>query len=254
MPTLGTRNEFLLENLSSLKKEGADIFVSVVRPIARAEIDKEIGQLVDQIIDDPKKGLSGAINKGIALLPDHVTYVNWLGDDDLLDAKALEEARHLMERQPTLGLVYGNCRYIGSDSQLKFIHKPKFPRKFLTRYGPNQIAQPAVLFRRSVFHALNGLDEGLQYAMDLDLWLRIFLIKRSTRYLNTTLASYRWHSDSLSSINDSQARVESSVVRRKYLSKAAQNFEIFASTLANWLIARFGSRLDRIFWDTAPPK
>lgn len=253
VPTLGKRVDYLLENLQSLNASEEQIFVCVVRPKSCSSLDSRIGHLVDLIVDDPKNGLSGAINLGISSLPQKVKYVNWLGDDDYLNVSGLTTARKLLEKMNNVDFVFGNCRYIDSDGVSRFVHKPKFPVRFFTQFGPNQIAQPAVLFRRSSFFQVGQLDEQLELAMDLDLWLRFFKKKNSSLYIDEIIASFRWHPESLSSTNGAKARIEASEVRRRYLNFASKPIEGLLTWIANLVILKHGAKLDNIFDASSPP-
>lgn len=247
VPTLGKRLEYLIENLQSLNASKENIFVCVVRPRTCSSLDSTIAHLADLIVDDPKNGLSGAINLGISSLPQEIKYVNWLGDDDFIVSSGLTNAFNFLETNKNLNLVFGNCRYVDSIGVTRFTHKPRIPRILLTRFGPNQISQPAALFRRTTFDQLGGLDERLELAMDLDLWLRFFKIKKSYKYIDEIIANYRWHSESLSAANETRARFESSQVRRRYLNFTTKPIELFVNWFSNFYISLFGAKLDNIF-------
>ena len=91
MPTLGSRSQFLIECLQSIRAAG-DAYVLVIAPTAADLSQVESLGLIDARVEDPGNGLPAAINFGIHSLPKDIEYINWLGDDDKLLVGALEAA------------------------------------------------------------------------------------------------------------------------------------------------------------------
>ncbi|PWZ51803.1 hypothetical protein DD889_13555, partial [Staphylococcus pseudintermedius] len=65
--------------------------------------------LIDQFVEDPKKGLAQAINLGFSLLPKEINLINWLGDDDLLTQGSLEKTSKALAANSKASFVYGAC-------------------------------------------------------------------------------------------------------------------------------------------------
>jgi GT2 family glycosyltransferase len=78
-----------------------------------------------------------------------------------------------------------------------------------------------MLFRLDAFRDVGGLDESLQFAMDLDLLLRL---KRRGRLVDVgrPVSSFRWHSTSLTVSDRSSSLAESEQVKRRYLPRAVR--------------------------------
>ena len=244
VPTLGLRDDYLRSCLESLKQQGELPYVVVVRPADNRGIDPQVSSLVNAFVDDPGLGLSGAINVGMSVMPNSVEYVSWLGDDDLLEFGALEHQVRILERDSSLLMVFGKCRYIDAEGKAFLTFEPSRLYKFLTSFGPNQVAQPASIFRKAIFYELGGLDNSLKYAMDLDLWLRLFRFGH-VEYTPHVLASYRWHAQSLSAASEKRARSESSRVRRRYLSPWLWPLEYLIAAAAEVSTLLRGSSLNR---------
>ena len=172
VPTLGDRPQFLEQSLRSIRSSG-DVEIVVVRPSTASAIDGVIAPLVDRIIDDPMRGLAAAINCGIAALGSSVEFASWLGDDDRLTDGSLRRARQVLSSRPRASLVYGQCRYIDADNRELFVNSSGRYASPLMLCGPQLVPQPGSLFRRSSFEKVGGLDEGLKWAFDLDLFLKI---------------------------------------------------------------------------------
>lgn len=195
VPTLGTRTELLLGCLNSIRLAG-DSFIQLVAPSSFDAESLITSRLIDGVSLDPKAGLAKAINLGIAELPSEIMYATWLGDDDLLKSSAVTLCEQVLEESPVTVLVYGNCEYI--DAEGNAIWKNSFGKvaSKLIRVGPCLIPQPGSLFRRNVFENIGGLDATYGWAFDFDLFIR-FSKQGSMEYIDKDLASFRWHSDSL---------------------------------------------------------
>ena len=196
VPTLGERPDYLRQCLDSVREAG-DAHVCLVAP---REFNFEPlikSQLVDQIVVDPGSGLSEAINIGILELPAGIEYLNWLGDDDLLEPGSLEAATQVLDSNPRTVLAYGSCNYIDQNRNVLWTNKSGQWASPLLHFGPDLIPQPGALFRRSAFEQVGGLAKIYDWAFDFDLLLKLKRIGK-LRFINRTLASFRWHPQSLS--------------------------------------------------------
>ncbi len=215
VPTLGLRNQYLQECLESIRRAG-DAYVVIVTPNPQAIQDQYSSNLYDQIVLDPGKGLAAAINLGISVAPDHLRYVSWLGDDDLLEPDALSTTSDVLDKADDVVFVYGSCKYIDERGSVIFVNRSGKYAKTLMKFGPQLIPQPGSLFRRSAFQAVGELDNTLKWAFDLDLFIKLTKVGRM-RFIPQTVSSFRWHAQSLS-VGGRQGSVkEASAVRRSSL-------------------------------------
>jgi glycosyltransferase involved in cell wall biosynthesis len=219
VPTLGTRKEYLLECLRSIKNAGTGEASAYVVLVAPESFDcseyKSLG-LVHGSVYDPGQGLAAAINAGFSSLPDSIEYINWLGDDDLLTANSLDFTSSFLDQNPASLMSYGACDYINSSGEVVWVNKSGSFAVSLLRFGPDLIPQPGALFRRSAFWQVGGLDASYKWAFDFDLFLKISKIGRVS-YLGKTLASFRWHPESLSVEFRKMSVAEASQVRVSHL-------------------------------------
>jgi GT2 family glycosyltransferase len=236
VPTLGKRLDYLNQCLESIKQAG-DAHVCIVSPK-----DFDAGPflargLAHQLVLDPGSGLAEAINVGIRELPSEIEYTNWLGDDDLLAPDSLIEAAKLLDSDPNTVLVYGSCDYVDPNGTVFWANKSGTWASPLLHFGPDLIPQPGALFRRKVFEQLGGLNKTYAWAFDFDLFLRLKKIGR-LRFVKKTLASFRWHPESLSVEYRSMSVSEASKVRVSHLPGALRpvsflwEFIVRKSTLA----------------------
>jgi hypothetical protein len=171
--------------------------------------------LVDQVTVDPKAGLSEAINAGINSLPESITLVNWLGDDDILTPGTFETMASQFS-DPSVVLAYGHCDYI-DHAGLKMWSSPtgQFASHIL-QFGPDLIPQPGALFRRHAFEASGGLSSNFGWAFDFDMLIKLSKIGK-LKFVPMTVSGFRWHSDSLTVRARWKSVGEASKVRRSHL-------------------------------------
>jgi hypothetical protein len=173
-------------------------------------------RLIDQQVDDPGIGLSEAINSGVNALPASVTLINWLGDDDLLARGSLAKCADYLDKKPDAVMVFGSCDYIDPRGNLLWKNKSGPWAVPLLRFGPDLIPQPGALFRRTAFEAVRGLDSRWGWAFDFDLFIKFSKLGQII-FVDETLASFRWHPESLSVEFRSKSVLEASRVRVSHL-------------------------------------
>jgi len=134
-----------------------------------------------------------AINAGFAA--SQADWFCYLNSDDLTYPGSL--SRLLAEGIATeADVVYGDCDYL--DAAGRFLHSfaAAQPAQLLSLFRCRRMgfAQPASLFRRSVFLELKGFDESYRYRADADFFLRALLAgKRFARCPSPPVACFRIH-------------------------------------------------------------
>jgi glycosyltransferase involved in cell wall biosynthesis len=176
-----------------------------------------------RVLREVKGGISRAMNQGIeAASGDFVAHLHsddYYAGDDVLASVA--------ERFASEGVdwVFGTIQVL-KDGQLV----PPYPmRPFSYRAfaaGHASVPHPAVFIRRSAFGRVGMFDEGLKYAMDIDLWLRLGRVARPAT-LDRPLTIFRDHAGSVSSANKIKARQEEFQVRRRHMKRAPLAFGIY---------------------------
>ena len=115
-------------------------------------------------------GQANALNKGFALATGDL--VGWLNADDVLADGALARMRTLFAARPDLALAHGGARWIDAAGRDLGPYPARADGLLHDFRAGCFVCQPTVLLRRTALQALGPLDEGLETAMDLDLWLR----------------------------------------------------------------------------------
>lgn len=216
IPTLGTRDEFLIQCLRSIRASGSAHICIVSPDLDRVVNFREQG-LMDQHVQDDSEGLPAAINKAVRALPDHIEFINWLGDDDLLKNSALSTMQSCLQMNPHVGMVFGRCDYIDELGNKIWKNSSGQWASSILTFGPCLVPQPGALFRRQVFNLVKGLNQDLCWAFDLDLFIRIKKVS-NLKFVPIDVASFRWHPDSLSVGMRKGSVNEASMVRRAHLS------------------------------------
>jgi GT2 family glycosyltransferase len=179
IPTLGNRTDYLMACIQSIRNAGYT-YLCVVSP------DKQLGKnlldacFVEQFVHQSGTGIANAINVAFAHLPDHIQFLSWLGDDDLLEIDSMEIARQCLISNPSATAVYGKCRYIDSEGREIGVNKIGSLASRMLRFGPCLIPQPGSLIRRTSFKRIGGLDESYDCAFDLDMFIKLQSIGPTT--------------------------------------------------------------------------
>jgi hypothetical protein len=198
--------------------------------------------LADQFEVDPGLGLAEAINAGFKSLPSGVSLVNWLGDDDLLTAGSLEITSGELLKHPEIDLVFGSCDYIDTNGNKIWTNNSGQWAVPLLRFGPDMIPQPGALFQKEAFLNVGGLNTNFSWAFDFDLFIKLSKIGK-VRYVDETLASFRWHPESLSVEFRSKSVAEASQVRVSHLPTWLRIFSPLWEYPVKWATLVAGNRV-----------
>lgn len=113
LPTLGDRLDTLQETLETIEEQrmSSSLRLIVVAP-ASANAARELAlKYGAEVVDDPKTGISEAINCGIRVRNGEEFYA-WMGDDDLFRPQGLRKLQNLLDKNPSAVVAYGGCDYI----------------------------------------------------------------------------------------------------------------------------------------------
>ena len=138
------------------------------------------------------RGVVDAVNKGLARATGDVIAIQ--SSDDVYTPGAFTIAMRELERDPCLGLVYGNMELIDAASRVTGrTHLPPFD---LHAYAGKltYIPQPAAFFRAEAMRVAGPWREEISYAADAEFYLRIAL-RFPVRRIDDVLARYRLHEE-----------------------------------------------------------
>ena len=210
VPTIGNRETYLLQTLSSIKSN-TNVYILLVHSPGYSP-SQAVLELCDNAIVEDKQGLPSAINFGITNLPKNCLYVSWLGDDDLLIENTVAILADRLDLDPSLTFVYGGCTYIDSEAKTIGLNRSGTWAMRIIKFGPDLIPQPGSLFRRSSYEQVGGVSTSYKFAFDHDLFLKLLRIGTGA-YLNSIVSAFRWHPSSLSVSQRKFAVKEASEIR-----------------------------------------
>lgn len=181
-----------------------------------------------RVVRDVRGGIGRAMNAGIAAATgDYIAHLH--SDDYYAGPAVLATVRRCVEQVQETGAppawVFGNIQVLKNGRLLPPNAMPPFSYRSFAA-GRAWVPHPAVFVRREVFARVGVFDEGLRYAMDVDLWLRLGAVCRPA-LVDQVLTVFRDHAGSVSSSNRRAARREEFAVRRRHAGKAPLAFGIY---------------------------
>lgn len=143
-------------------------------------------------VSEKDRGQTDAINKGFARARGDV--LAWLNSDDTYQPGAVREAVEFLQRNPQVGLVYGDANYIDEHGRVigRFPAAQTDYRRL--RQGYVHIPQQSAFFRADLWRKVGPLDASFYFAMDYDLWVRLAR-EAPIVYYPRLWANFRLHSD-----------------------------------------------------------
>jgi len=248
IPTLGTRNCYFQESLSRATEsiDPTNDTIAVVGPVS---IKKKLPKGV-LFFEDHGTGVNRELSSCLTKLAADHEFLAWIGDDDLLWPLGFQMALSKLAASKDLGGVVGHCQYIDARGYPLGTTKLAKIGLAIAKWGPNLMPQPGSIFRSRVFTQVGGLSPELSLAFDHKLFLDIMKVSRLGA-VDATLASFRWHPDSLTVKNRLASAKESSAARKAYrgfsipvIDQLVLTLTVVAGSLAN-ILFRMMSRNEK---------
>lgn len=167
-------------------------------------------------------GLTKSLNKGV--LEARGEYIARQDYDDISSFDRLEEQVNFLDTKKEYGLVGCWCYKINSKD--KIIGKLKFPTEHMDiligLLQENQFVHSSVMFRKECIEKVGSYNEGIKYAQDYDLWLRI-----SEHYKVANIAKYlhlwRIGKNGISYSKRKEQEIWRDIIRERFLKKVIKN-------------------------------
>lgn len=237
LPTLGDRLDTLAETLEAVEAQRSDVDLTlvVVAPSGATEARALAKKFKAKVVDDPKTGISAAINCGLAARSGE-TYYAWIGDDDLFRPGGLKLLKSMIDARPDSVVAYGGCEYIDPTGKILWLSAAGKLAQFLLPWGPDLIPHPGAMIRLDALEAIGGFDTKLKYAMDLDAFLSL---RAHGNFVSTKtpVSAFRWHPDSLTVANRRNSSLESERVKRNHLPTLVRPISYLWSYPVRWASA-----------------
>lgn len=216
VPTIFSRPAFLPIALDSIANQQVDCKIIVSAPKnMHAQISNLLPTDAVLLEERPNSSLAEKINAAFLEAPESVKYLGWLGDDDALQPGALTRASQTLDENLHAVMAFGACDYIAPGGEKIGSNKSGQWAARMLNFGPDLIPQPGALWRRDAFERVGGLSSEFDLAFDYDFFLKL-KAHGELIYIPATLASFRWHPDSLSVKSRGKSVLEASRVRRKH--------------------------------------
>lgn len=245
LPTLGDRIDTLKEAIASVEMQQREcsIRLVVVAPDRAVEARAIALAAGATVVDDPREGLAGAMNAGIAAASGEEFYVG-LGDDDLLRPNGVRTLLALADAQPRAVVYFGACDYIDSEGRIIGTNRAGRAASMILSWGPNLIPHPGSLIRLVSLQAVGGFALKRPYTMDLDAFLKLKGLGRfvSTR---TSVSAFRWHRDSLTVAGRGESAREALAVKRAHLPAWARPLSFLWLRPVAWATENAGRLVNR---------
>lgn len=134
------------------------------------EVIQRYGDRLAHWESKPDEGQGQAINRGLGMATGEV--VAWLNSDDVYLPGAVREAVEFLQRQPDLGMVYGDGLMVDSERRLLDRHTYR-TLDVVDLLSFEVLLQPAAFMRRSVLEEVGFLNDSYHLILDHELWVRI---------------------------------------------------------------------------------
>lgn len=140
-------------------------------------------------------GQSEALNKGFRRATGEI--IGWLNSDDRYRPDCFEHVVKAFRENPHADVVYGDYSMVDEEGRVLKIRREIEFNAFILRYHHVlYIPTTATFFRSRIFAEGNWLNERLQYAMDLEFFIRLSERGYRFKHVPHILADFRMQPDS----------------------------------------------------------
>jgi glycosyltransferase involved in cell wall biosynthesis len=158
-------------------------------------------------LSEKDSGQSEALNKGFRRAKGDI--IGWLNADDRYLSSCFVHVVEAFEQNPDVDIIYGDYRVVDKLGRvIRTKHEIEFSKFILLYHRVLYIPTTSTFFRARVFEDENWLEERLQYAMDLELFIR--LANRGYRFMHIpeVLADFRLQPNSKTCSAPEKQRLE----------------------------------------------
>jgi glycosyltransferase involved in cell wall biosynthesis len=192
------------ENYEHLVIDGmsTDGTVDMLRNLATNGTKEKVFWLSEQ-----DSGQSEALNKGFRRAKGEI--VGWLNSDDRYLSGCFEHVVQAFKDNPEVDIVYGDYRIVDEVGKpIRIRREIEFSAFILLYHHVLYIPTTATFFRRRIFDENNLLEEKLQYAMDLDFFIRLSARGYRFKHIPKILADFRLQPTSKTCMSPDKQRAE----------------------------------------------
>jgi glycosyltransferase involved in cell wall biosynthesis len=158
-------------------------------------------------LSEKDSGQSEALNKGFRRAKGDI--IGWLNADDRYLSSCFAHVIQAFEQNPDVDIIYGDYRVVDESGHvIRTKREIEFSKFILLYHRVLYIPTTSTFFRSRVFEDENWLEERLQYAMDLELFIR--LANKGYRFMHIpeVLADFRLQPNSKTCSAPEKQRLE----------------------------------------------
>jgi glycosyltransferase involved in cell wall biosynthesis len=211
-----------------------------------ADVIRRYADRVTGWVSEPDRGYADALRKGFARATGDI--LCWINAGDLLLPGALDAAREALEATRA-DMIFGDDFYIDEDGKvISFSRGYVRDLRAAMLYGGWTPLQDACFWRRSIYDHVGGIDAGLRYAADYDLFLRIALAGK-TSYIPKAFSAFRRHAGQKSIVDAAGYRRERAERRHAQLGGIhASGVGVWSLCMLHSLGVRWRLHVRQRFW------
>jgi len=203
------------------------------------DIIKKYEPWIDNWVSEKDRGQSHAINKGLKMATGEL--LGWLNSDDYFLPGAFFKFGQTFLEDPSIGAICGQGHII--DERGEIIYTPKLlpvtkESLFAWCFG-NDFMQPSCLFTMKSWEKSGPIDESLNFALDVEYWIRIaekFKFKRISDVLSVSLS----HSLAKTTSMRDRSHAELAIICMRY------GAETQARRILNQILDRHAEEINKI--------
>jgi glycosyltransferase involved in cell wall biosynthesis len=158
-------------------------------------------------LSEKDSGQSEALNKGFRRAKGDI--IGWLNADDRYLSSCFARVVQAFEQNPDVDIIYGDYRVIDKSGRvIRTKHEIEFSKFILLYHRVLYIPTTSTFFRSRVFENENWIEEHLQYAMDLELFIRLANRGYRFKHIPEVLADFRLQPNSKTCSAPEKQRLE----------------------------------------------
>jgi glycosyltransferase involved in cell wall biosynthesis len=158
-------------------------------------------------VSEKDSGQSEALNKGFRCAKGEI--IGWLNSDDYYISGCFDYVIQAFEDNPDVDIVYGDYLLVDEVGKVLEIRREiEFSAFVLLYHSVLYIPTTTTFFRRRIFEEGNWLDEKLQYAMDLEFFIRLSERGYRFKHIPHLLAAFRMQPKSKTCGSPDRQRLE----------------------------------------------
>jgi glycosyltransferase involved in cell wall biosynthesis len=192
------QGQYIEETIRSVLLQGYPNLEFIVKDGGSSDQTREVlenyGAWLDIVDVGPDGGQAAAIASGFT--KSNGVILAWLNADDLYLPSALERVALFFAKRPRCVFAGGDVRLITASSAPAGLLLAMQTQLFLTKNtGAHGWWQPGAFWRRPAYEQCGGIDSGLEFCLDRDLFVRLCSIGPSGRIPGPPLAAFRCHNE-----------------------------------------------------------